>query len=417
MKHLKRTARVMASLVGLVALYLAGAVGYQAVAMTPDLPRDDAPRYGGWGPHGVGTRQASTGGSTPLGTTLWYPTDDPAGGDGPRTSYRYEMKWFVRTSVPVRAAGRAVRDAPNAASLDERPVIVLSSGFALPSAGYVWLAERLASHGFLVVAPEHPERMDAALDGFWKGVIDRPRDLVEVLDWLDGEAATGGTLAGVADPRRVAVVGHSLGGTTALALAGARLDLDRFAGLCDEPAWRDGEQAFLCGLVLADVDAMAARADLPSAPTGRWPTLRDERVDAVVAMASDAFLFGPDGLASIDVPLLAIGGTADASAPFAWSSAWAFEHAAGPRAARAGLVGAGHMVFAGSCAAVPFYRAIGAGGFCSDAAWEMDRAHDAIAHLVTAFLRAELGGEEDAARALSEERVGLPGIDYRARGY
>lgn len=407
---------MIASLLGLVPLYLLVALGYQAIALTPDDPRADAPAFGGRGPRAVGTREARTDGAAGMPLTLWYPAAEGVA-TTTRTGYGYELKWFVRAAAPVRTVGRAVRDAPAAPVPAAAPVVVLSSGFALPRGGYVWLAERLASHGFVVVAPEHPELMDAALDGFWKGVIDRPGDLTEVLDWLDGAAAPGGVLAGVADPGRVAVVGHSLGGTTALAAAGARLDLDGFAQLCAEPAWSEGEQAFLCDLVLQDVDAMAERAGLAATPTGLWPSLRDERVDAVVAMASDAFLFGPAGLSHVGAPLLAIGGTDDASAPFAWSSAWAFEHASSGRKALAALEGAGHMVFAGSCGAVPFYRAIGAGGFCSDAVWAMDEAHDAVAHLVTAFLQAELAGDGDAAAALASTSMDLAQVAFRVDGY
>ena len=420
MKVLKRTKIALASLVAALALYLAAALGYQAVAATPDDPRADAPRYGGRGPDPVGVREAWTedgAGGAPLRLVVWYPAD----GADPHAvaAYAYELAWFARIRGPFRTRGRATWNAPVAVAADAeaRPLVVLSSGFALPAAGYVWLAERLASHGFVVVAPEHAELMDVALDGFWKGVIDRPGEIRAVLAWAERAAAPGGLLDGVVDPARVAVVGHSLGGTAALALAGARLDLRGFAEVCAEPAWSEGEHAFLCDLVLADVDAMAARAGLGDVPAGPWPPVADDRVVAIVALASDAFLFGPRGLESVRAPLLAIGGTRDASAPFAWSSGWAFAHAGSHRAALAAFEGAGHMVFAGSCGAVPFYRTVGAGGFCSDTVWSIDRAHDRIAHLVTAFLRAELAGDAEAARALAPDGVSFDGVVVRSRGY
>lgn len=47
----------------------------------------------------------------------------------------------------------------------------------------------------------------------------------------------------------------------------------------------------------------------------------------------------------------------------------------------------------------------------------MDRAHDLINHFATAFLLAELYGDEDAATALAPEAVVFPGITYEATGY
>lgn len=416
MRLARRITTVTVAALAVLALAGGGVLAYQAAALTPDDPRADATAYGGWGPHPVGTREARLDGDAALDLTIWYPASGATRRDG-TVRYPYELKWFVRTRALARAAGRAERSAPVADLNRAGPVVALSPGFALSVGGYVWLGERLASHGFVVIAPEHPEAMDASLDGFWQGVIDRPGQVSAVLDWVSLQAAPGGWLAGVADPSRVAVVGHSLGGTTALALAGARLDLDGFSELCATPAWREGDHAFLCDLVLSDVAAMATRAGLDAVPEGAWRSAADPRVGAVVAMASDAFLFGPTGLAGVHAPLLAIGGTADASAPYAWSSAWAFEHASAPRAARAALDGAGHMVFTGSCGAVPFLRAIGAGGLCSDRAWRMDEAHDRIAHLVTAFLRAELAGDVDAADALAPDAVRLSGIEVEARGY
>ena len=54
---------------------------------------------------------------------------------------------------------------------------------------------------------------------------------------------------------------------------------------------------------------------------------------------------------------------------------------------------------------------------CSDAVWDMQRAHDLINHFTTAFLLAKLKDDAEAAAALSPEEVGFPGIAYQAEGF
>ncbi len=47
----------------------------------------------------------------------------------------------------------------------------------------------------------------------------------------------------------------------------------------------------------------------------------------------------------------------------------------------------------------------------------MDRAHDLINHFATAFLLAELTGDEDAAAALASDQVNFSGVEYQEKGY
>lgn len=54
------------------------------------------------------------------------------------------------------------------------PLIVLSPGFAMGAEAYGWLAEHLASYGFVVTAPEHQEHMDPA-DQLWQAAVARPQ--------------------------------------------------------------------------------------------------------------------------------------------------------------------------------------------------------------------------------------------------
>lgn len=163
---------------------------YGAATMVRSDVRGEAPSYGGLGPRGVGTRKAvvHAGGSLPV--TLWYPAPDDGRGEV-RSSYAYPLKWFVRLDRVARVAGRARWNAPFDRSLGPRPLVVLSPGFTVPGSGYAWLAERLASHGFVVVALEHDEVMTERLEAFWRAAVTRPRDVRAAVDWVAEEAADG----------------------------------------------------------------------------------------------------------------------------------------------------------------------------------------------------------------------------------
>lgn len=95
------------------------------------------------------------------------------------------------------------------------PVVVLHHGFQLETGLYTSYGEHLASWGYVAVLPQMPG-----------GLISSPnhRELKEyllgVLDWIDGSAGdVQGPLGGKADPDRLGLSGHSMGGKIALLAA------------------------------------------------------------------------------------------------------------------------------------------------------------------------------------------------------
>ncbi|MBL8175587.1 MAG: alpha/beta fold hydrolase [Bryobacterales bacterium] len=100
------------------------------------------------------------------------------------------------------------------------PLILISHGTGSSHLVHRNLALHLARNGYIVLVPEHPRnnRNDNSLANTNENLADRPRLLSQLIDW----ALADPTLAPHIAPQHIAIVGHSLGGYTALATAGGR---------------------------------------------------------------------------------------------------------------------------------------------------------------------------------------------------
>ena len=154
------------------------------------------------------------------------------------------------------------------------------------------------------------------------------------------------------------MVGHSYGGYTALAAAGAQIDTTAFEAHCLKAIEEEDPAAWLCEMLLPHMNDMAELAGLDAIPADLWPAWADSRVDAIVPMAGDAFFFGQDGLSKIDVPVMAIGGTADKDSPFMWGTHPTYEYAASQAKVEIALNDAEHMIFTGECESIPWYLGV-----------------------------------------------------------
>ncbi|MCW8278516.1 alpha/beta fold hydrolase [Pseudomonas sp. PCH199] len=150
----------------------------------------------------------------PLELVVWYPSATTA-------------KPQLIADTPVFVGALAVRDAPPAAGA--HPLVVLSHGFRGNWGNQSWLASALVHQGYIVAAVNHPgtttrDRNPKAAAQLWQ----RPLDLQRAIDAVMAQPEHFGLVA----KRQIAVVGHSLGGWTALEIAGARFDPERFAQDC-----------------------------------------------------------------------------------------------------------------------------------------------------------------------------------------
>lgn len=193
--------------------------------------------------------------------------------------WRDDARW---RDIPVRFYAPSGLNTP-------APVIVFSHGYGGTRDGYQYLGEHWASHGYIVVHPQHAgsdrdsitggrgrlrDRMERGLSDE-SNLINRPLDVSFVLDQVERAAQNQvHRLHGRVDMEHVGVGGHSFGAYTTMAVCGTTIDL-------------------------------ANKQDR---------SFRDERVDAGLAMSSQ----GPGRLglddeswASIALPMFYMTGTRD----------------------------------------------------------------------------------------------------------
>lgn len=351
-----------------------------------------ATRYADRGPHGVGyTVLQHEADEASLEVRAWYPSAEAE----EAIEYEVALKLGGFDGAVVPFLGAAARDGAPDTELGARPLVVLSHGYSLNPEWYLDLAEHLASHGFVVLAPEHAES-DWASD-IVQSTLARPQDVSATLD-----LAESAPLGGLIDTEAVAVLGHSYGGYTALAAAGARFDLDALAERCADVDEAFTE-AYFCTPFLEGEAALAEGMGLSAPPEGLWPSLGDPRVQAIVSMAGDAYLFGEAGLAEVRVPALLIGGTADTGTPWGWGAGLSYEALGSAERTLVAFEGGEHMLPVTACENMPWVASLPPeyrGYFCEDPAWDKAEAHAQIQQLTTAFLLHTLAGAPEAAEAM-----------------
>ena len=419
MNHHYRGRRV-ATLCGLAvltagALLTNGCASPQSSA-TPPTPGAQTPElaYAVQGTHAVGYQVFTTTGAQeqPLTLRAWYPaggTDDQR----PTTiAYTAPNKFDeqITPGTEITAIGGAIDAGEPERTGGPYPLVVFSHGYALSPIVYSTLLEHYASHGYVVLAPEHNETFDGSLTGFWQELIDRPVDIHRTIDEAERLTDPGATLDGMIDLDNIAVVGHSYGGYTALAAGGARFDFAAYKTRCAALTAEDPLN-FFCAPLPNESD-MAARAGLEEVPDGLWPPMGDPRVKAVISMAGDAYLFDQRGLEQLEVPVMVMGGTVDDGTPYTWGAKLTYDHAASDNKTLVSFPGAGHMLFLDPCENLPWvqnsaYR----DGICIDAVWDT-RPLDIVAHYSTAFLRDTLNADPEARNSLAGQQPHIDNVEY-----
>jgi predicted dienelactone hydrolase len=196
------------------------------------------------------------------------------------------------------------------------PVVVISHGLGSDRSSFVYLARHLASHGFAVLVPEHPgsgsKQMEALLQGVASEVAEptefanRPLDISYLLDYLENQTTANPEFR-VLNLKQVGVVGHSFGGYTALALAGAPINFQQLQADCSDKAQ---ENTFNISLLL---QCRARQLEQTGQPRSDF---RDTRIQAAIALNPiNSTVIGKNNLARIQTPTMIVAGSADTVAP------------------------------------------------------------------------------------------------------
>ena len=221
----------------------------------------------------------------------------------------------------------------------EKPVIVFSHGMGSVRHELRYLAQHLASYGFVVAAVEHPGSNQANTDNAIAGktrllkpqeFLERPQDISFVIDELEKLNITvDNPLQGKLAIDKVMVVGYSFGGGTALSIAGARLQPESLRKRCTENlAILSFGQGLQC-----------VAQELPE----NSYQLRDERVKSIVALnPTSSLMFGETGLESVEVPTLVLASSADKTNPALTEQIIGFGKIPSPKWL-VGVVGATHL--------------------------------------------------------------------------
>ncbi|GAB3563209.1 hypothetical protein GCM10027578_06490 [Spirosoma luteolum] len=235
----------------------------------------------------------------PLTLEVWYPARIPAG-KAELTQYNEVMGASndpKRPLIPFTFAGRALRDATPEPGASPYPLVILSHGYLGSRLMFSYLAENLASKGYVVASIDHFESTYRNAGGFASTLLNRAQDDLFVLNELARltKAGSDSFLAGLADANNTALIGYSMGGYGALNAAGAGYS---------------PKAQTMFGQLTAGSTALQIRGTGNAAYTAS----QDPRIRAVVAFAPwgmERGVWDADGLAGLTRPTLFVAGSKD----------------------------------------------------------------------------------------------------------
>jgi predicted dienelactone hydrolase len=304
---------------------------------------------------------------------FWYPTRAK---EGAPVSYLTLRRAGILGGAPIGVEGEA-------------PVMVFSHGStSFPEQSFT-MTEFFASHGWIIAAPEHTG--NTFLDGDIppEALEFRPTDIKATLDHLGALPDDNPTKGHLSD--KVALVGHSFGGYTTLAVSGASFLVDTFEEECvDSP---DGFG--FCEHFLTEGTPDRFRAGF-----------RDERIKAAIPMAPFGGPVFGDGVGSIEIPVMLMTARADATLPPEQDGDPIWDGLDGPDDIRLDFTTGGHFTFSDACLIGETLGInFGEGDGCGPAFISPEAGWEAINAYSLAFLRHHFEGDDTNLDLLTGQRT------------
>ena len=234
--------------------------------------------------------------------------------------YQFEQETLTVTNPALRQTGAGLSvnyDFPVDVYIPQglsqpAPIVIISHGFGAIKENFVFIAQHLASYGYVVLVPEHigsnlsyrQTYLEGRLNTLLSPIefLNRPQEISFLIDQLEEFVTSNSQWAQFLNLEQIGVMGDSLGGTTVLALAGAEIDHTRLLKTCNQE-----------NIILNFSLYLQCRAQY--LPPQNF-NLGDPRIKAAIAghpLASG--IFGPEGMSKINIPLLITAGSEDLVAP------------------------------------------------------------------------------------------------------
>lgn len=331
------------------------------------------------GPYGIGvqTMEFTDARGKDLVAEIWYPAKvDPDSTPDPYPE--------IPITLDAHREARAdTRGAPY-------PLVAFSHGMGGIRYQSAFLTESLASHGYVVVAMDHPHNTFLDMDESMsvQVLLERPGDVTHTVDEVFRLATSDDpTFAGMVDPEAgYAMMGHSFGAWTSMVVGGGALSLQSLVDYCAQ-----GHDTVACDY-LSDVQDESGTLD----------DAADPRVRTTLPLAPGVWYgFGDhgEGLASVIDPFV-LGGDHDTVLDYDAEILPTYAAMSTPKQLGT-LADAGHYAFSDICLiAAPLFEDCDeeAGGFIN-----MERAHFITRAVVTAKLDSAMLGITEAEAWLQPE--------------
>lgn len=201
------------------------------------------------------------------------------------------------------------------ASNKPAPLIVIAPGLNTDWQNFEYIAKHLASYGFGVAGVNFPgtnaKRIDAVLKGLDTPPLDnqwvlQPQVVTRLLDEIENKSQVDSAWQGKLDLQNVGIIGQSLGGYTAMAIAGAKVDWQHLQQECQTIG--NPEQINLNSALFWQ--CQGAANSIPDTD------LQDERIVAAIAVNPVTNpVFSESGINRLKTPLMMIAGDKDLFTP------------------------------------------------------------------------------------------------------